>query len=298
MFKVLRNILKEKTENIAKKLTEKEISEEDLKDLLWDLEISLLESNVSLEVVEKLIEKLKSSLVGKKMSSLEIRNTVKKALKELLEEMLPEGNILDELKDKDKPWVVLLIGFNGNGKTTTVAKLASFFKDEGYSVVMAAGDTYRAAAIEQLEEHGKRLNVRVIKGTYGGDAAAVIYDAIAHAKSHKIDVVLGDTAGRVHVNKNLIEELKKIVRVTKPHLVLLVVDSTTGSDAITQAKLFGEVGFDGFIITKFDVDDKGGTILNVSYASSKKIFFLGVGQDYKDLKMFNKKEIIDKLLDF
>jgi len=298
MLKKLRSILKDKTEDIAKKLTEKEISEEDLKDVLWDMEISLLESNVSLEIVELLNTRIKDALIGKKLSSLEIKDKIKASLKSLLDELLLEGEFLERIREKETPRLIIFIGFNGVGKTTTIAKLGKFLLDKRYSVIFAAGDTYRAGAIEQLEEHARNLNIKVIKNRYGADSAAVIYDAVRYAESHKIDFVLADTAGRVHINKNLIDELQKIIRVNKPSFIFLVIDSTTGNDAISQAKLFNEVGFDGYIITKFDADNKGGTFLNVCYAIKKPIFFLGTGQGYEDLEIFKKEKIISKLIDF
>ncbi len=299
-FNKLRNIFREGTENIAKKLTEKNIKEEDLKDILWEMEIALLESNVSLEVVEKINEKIKENLIGKKISFLEIKEIIKDVLKEVLDEIIIEGNFKELVEDKAEgiPIVLLFFGFNGVGKTTTIAKIGKMLKDKGHTIVFAAGDTYRAAAIEQLEKHAKALEIKIIKSEYGSDSAAVIYDAIEYAKAHNIEYVLADTSGRTHINKNLIDELKKIVRVTNPTVKFLVVDATTGSDIINQAKLFNDVGFDGYIVTKTDVDSKGGALLNICYAVKKPIFFIGFGQDYENLKSFKKEEVINSLTNF
>jgi fused signal recognition particle receptor len=191
---------------------------------------------------------------------------------------------------------MLFLGINGSGKTTTIARLAYMLKQKNISVVLGAGDTFRAASIEQLEKHASNLGVPIIKQNYGSDPAAVAFDTIAYAKSHKIDVVLIDTAGRMHTKTDLIREMEKIVRVSKPDLKIFVAESITGNDAIEQAKVFNEsVNIDGIILTKADVDERGGTCISVSYITGKPILFIGVGQEYKDLEKFDKEKIIKNL---
>ena len=194
-----------------------------------------------------------------------------------------------------EPLLVMFLGFNGTGKTTTLAKLAYKFKDE--KPVLAAGDTFRAASIEQLEEHGRRIGAAVIRHNYGSDSAAVIFDARKHAAANGCRLVLADTAGRAHSNVNLMDELKKVVRVNKPDLKILVLDSMTGNDIYEQARMFNEaVGVDGIILTKADVYDKGGAALSAAYTIKKPILYLGVGQEYGDLREFNPSEVVKNLL--
>ncbi len=203
----------------------------------------------------------------------------------------------DEKRMKKEPFTLMFVGINGTGKTTTIAKVAQFFRDKGYSVVLAGADTYRAGSIEQLEEHGKRLGIRVIKSSYGGDPAAVAFDAVSHAKSHGINIVLIDTAGRMQTNQNLMNELVKVKRVVGPDLTVLTVDSLIGNDAIMQAEEFNKaVGVDTTILTKVDADVKGGSALSVTYVTQKPILFIGVGQTYKDLELFNPEKFVNMIL--
>ncbi len=285
-------------EKIPKKITEKKISEKDLSQILEDMEMSLLEADVALEVTEKIKEDLKKSLVGKDTKRLQVKKVIEDTIRKSLLEILDVPKIdLEKMIKQNKPCLMLFLGFNGSGKTTTLAKLANRFQKKKYSCVFAAGDSYRAASIEQLEEHGNRLGVKVIKHQYGADAAAVIFDAVEHAKAKGIDVVLADTAGRIHTNQNLMDELKKINKVNKPHLKLLIIDSITGNDAVEQARMFDEaIGIDGVILTKIDVNTKGGAVLSVCKVLGKPIIALGTGQEYKDLKEFNKEEFVDNLL--
>ncbi|ACV23844.1 signal recognition particle-docking protein FtsY [Methanocaldococcus fervens] len=287
-----------------KKVIKKEvvILEEDIEDVLEELEIELLEADVALEVVEKLIENIKNELVGKKISPdddvEEITiNAVKNAIKNILsQEKIDIEEIIKKNKAQGKPTVIVFVGINGTGKTTTIAKLAYKLKQKGYSVVLAAGDTFRAGAIEQLEQHAKNIGVKVIKHKQGADSAAVIYDAIQHAKARGIDVVLADTAGRQATNTNLMEEIKKVVRVTKPDLVIFVGDALTGNDAVYQAEEFNKaVDIDGIILTKVDADAKGGAALSIGYAIGKPILYLGVGQRYSDLIEFDADWMVKKL---
>jgi fused signal recognition particle receptor len=189
------------------------------------------------------------------------------------------------------------VGINGTGKTTTIAKVAQYIMDKGYSVVFAAGDTYRAGSIEQLEEHARRLGIRIIKHKYGGDPAAVAYDAISHAKAHGVNVVLIDTAGRMQTNQNLMNELAKVKRVVQPDLTVLTLDSLIGNDAVMQAEEFHKsIGVDATILTKVDADVKGGSALSVTYVTQKPILFIGVGQTYKDLELFNPEKFVNMIL--
>ncbi|MAF99014.1 MAG: signal recognition particle-docking protein FtsY [Nanoarchaeota archaeon] len=277
--------------------TTKKITAEKFDDLFWQLELVLLEHNVAVGVIERIKDDLKEELVDKPLPlsvSKKVESTLKKTVLDVL--TVDSLNIIDEIKKKDEPYVIACFGINGSGKTTTVAKLAHLLKRNGLTSVMAASDTFRAAAIQQLEEHGKNLDIRVIKHDYGADAAAVAYDAISHAKKHDIDVVLIDTAGRLHSNVNLMDELQKLCRVTSPDLNLFLGEAITGNDCIEQAQKFDEhVGIHGIIMTKADIDEKGGTPLSISYITKKPIFFLGVGQGYEDLEVFDKNKIIEKL---
>ena|SRR3989344_8002513 len=273
------------------------ITKEEFENIFDDLELLLLENNVALEVVEKLKEKLSESLIGKEIKKGLLEATIKEELKTALNELIIEpDNPLEIISFAQKPFVILFFGVNGTGKTTSIAKVAYFLKHAGHSVVLAAGDTFRAASIEQLAEHAKNLGVPIIKHDYNADPAAVGFDAIKYAKAHKIDIVLIDTAGRMHTKKNLIEEMKKIERITHPNLKLLIAESIAGNDAIEQAKTFHQaITIDGTILSKADIDEKGGTIISVSHATKKPIFYLGTGQHYQDLQLFNKQKFIESL---
>ena len=193
----------------------------------------------------------------------------------------------------EKPYVIVFFGINGSGKTTTIAKIAHLLQKNSLSVVLAASDTFRAASIEQLQEHADKLNIKLIKHNYGSDPSAVAFDAIKHSKAHNIDVVLVDTAGRLHSNINLIDEMKKIVRVTKPDLKIFVGESITGNDCVEQCSSFNEnIGIDAIILTKADVDEKGGTAISISYVTKKPILYLGMGQSYDSLEEFNPEKIV------
>jgi len=197
---------------------------------------------------------------------------------------------------QSKPYTLCFVGINGSGKTTTIAKVAKLLLNNNLSVVLAAADTFRAAAIDQLQIHADNLGVKLIKHDYGSDPAAVAYDAIAHAKSKNIDVVLIDTAGRMHSNINLTDEMKKIIRVANPDLKVFVGESITGNDCVEQAKTFNEaIEIDAIILSKADVDEKGGAAVSVSYVTGKPIIYIGIGQEYEDLKKFNSDEILNNL---
>ncbi|WP_297549154.1 signal recognition particle-docking protein FtsY [Thermococcus sp.] len=299
--KVEKKVETEKKPGIVERLLQVEIKEKDVEDALDELELELLEADVALETVEALREKIKEKLVGKKVRiGTNKAKLIENALREaILEILTPEKklDLLEMIRSKEeKPFVIVFVGFNGSGKTTTIAKLAHWLKKNGLSVVVAASDTFRAGAIEQLEEHAKRVGVKVIKHDYGADPAAVAYDAIQHAKARGIDVVLVDTAGRNELNRNLMDEMKKIVRVTKPDLVIFVGDSLSGNAVVEQAKQFNEaVRIDGVILTKLDADARGGAALSISHAIGAPILFVGVGQGYDDLKPFDEKWFVDRI---
>ncbi len=289
----------EKKLGLFERLLQVEIKEKDVERALEDLEIELLEADVALEVVDELRESIKRKLVGKKVKiGTDKAKVIEDAVKEAVLEVLTPPrkiNLLEEIRaKKEKPYVIVFVGFNGSGKTTTIAKLAHWLKKNGLSVVIAASDTFRAGAIEQVEEHAKRVGVKVIKHSYGADPAAVAYDAIQHAKARGIDVVLVDTAGRNELNRNLMDEMKKIVRVTKPDLVIFVGDSLAGNSIIDQARQFNEaVKIDGVILTKLDADSRGGAALSISHAIGAPILFVGVGQGYEDLRPFDEKWFVN-----
>jgi fused signal recognition particle receptor len=273
------------------------ISESKFEDLFWDIEIALLENNVAVEVIEKIKSDLKKEILDKKFNAFSLQKKIKEIFNNSLNEILSieRPDLLKEIKNK-KPYVIAFIGVNGSGKTTSLAKVANMLKKKGHSIVIAACDTFRAAALQQIEEHANNLDLKLIKHDYGSDAAAVAFDAIKHAESKKIDVVLIDTAGRSHSNINLMDELKKVIRVSKPDMKIFVGDSLTGNDVVEQAKSFNEaVGIDALILSKMDIDEKGGASISVSYVTKKPILFTGTGQQYKDLEEFDKEKIIEVL---
>ncbi|MEM4647902.1 MAG: signal recognition particle-docking protein FtsY [Candidatus Pacearchaeota archaeon] len=274
------------------------IDEKRIDDFLEDLRLILWQNNVANEVVEYIEKRLKEVCIGKEIDKKEFENFIKENLKKIIDEILLEPyDIIEKIKEKkEKPFVIVFFGINGSGKTTTIAKIAYLLKKHNLSCVFAASDTFRAASIEQIEKHAKNLNIKVIKHKYGSDPAAVAFDAINHAKANNIDVVLIDTSGRMHTDRNLIEEMKKICRVSKPDIKIFVGEAIVGNDAIEQGKTFNEeIGIDGIILTKADVDEKGGAALSIGYITKKPILFLGIGQNYDDLEFFNKEKILKNI---
>jgi fused signal recognition particle receptor len=296
--------LKSGFKGLVNKVTTTELKAENLNPILSEFKMSLVENDVAFPVAEKISNDLEKRLVGVQVKRLDDRKkVVEENLRQvLLEVMLTNRKIdllkmADEKRKKKEPFILMFVGINGTGKTTTIAKVAQFFRDKGYSVVLAGADTYRAGSIEQLEEHGKRLGIRVIKSNYGGDPAAVAFDAVSHAKSHGINIVLIDTAGRMQTNQNLMNELVKVKRVVGPDLTVLTVDSLIGNDAVMQAEEFNKaVGIDATILTKVDADVKGGSALSVTYVTQKPILFIGIGQTYKDLELFNPEKFVNMIL--
>jgi fused signal recognition particle receptor len=274
------------------------ISDEKLDDLLWDLEVGLLESDVAYSVIESIKKDIKEELKHISVERSKIGEIVENVLKNAISHVLMSNELdFDEfIKNHDKPVVIMFIGVNGSGKTLSIAKVATMLKKKGYSCVMAAGDTFRAGAIEQLSIHAEKVGVKIIKHGPGADPAAVAYDAIDHAKAKHKDVVLLDTAGRVQTNINLMDEMAKIKRVAKPDLIIFVGDALSGNDAVEQARRFNEVcGIDGVILTKVDTDAKGGSALSVAYTIGKPLLFIGVGQEYEDHIPFDPKWMIDNI---
>lgn len=280
------------------------ITEEKFENFFWELELMLLENNVAYEVIEEIKKELAEKIIGKEFQRGKIQDVLSSSIKEIIEKILLQPfDLIEKIKQErgksdetKRPYVILFLGINGSGKTTTLAKLAYLLKKNGLSCVLAASDTFRAAAIQQLEKHAEALGIRLIKHDYGADAAAVAYDSIEYAKAKGIDAVLIDSAGRLHSNRNLMDELAKLVRVSKPDLKIFVGEMLTGNDCIEQAKEFDKaVGIDAVILTKSDVDEKGGTAISIGYMLKKPILFLGTGQKYSDLEEFDKKKIMDKI---
>ncbi|MEW6604117.1 MAG: signal recognition particle-docking protein FtsY [Thermoproteota archaeon] len=296
--------LKKAFSSAAKGIGQKELTEKVLDDALLDLQIALLESDVAQEVVEDLSTKLKKELLGLKLEkSQDATQIVQSKLQAAVAEIFARAGKLDLIEkikakkeSKSGPFVIVFLGINGTGKTTTVAKIANLLRKAGFSVVVAAGDTHRAGAIEQLEQHTNRLSLKIVKQRYGADPSSVGRDAYEHAKKNYIDVVLMDTAGRMQTSKNLMDEMGKIVRVVKPDVKIFVGDSLAGNDTINQAREFFQyTTFDGAILTKIDADAKGGAAMSIAHITSKPIIYVGVGQGYDDIIPFDPDKFIESL---
>lgn len=292
--------LKKAFNEILERVKTTSLSEKEIEKYVEEFRLQLISCDVAVEVVDKLSEKLRveiSQLRFKRFAdpSGQVRELVYKMIDEILP---PEGFIekvmemIEEKKMRGEPLVILFVGPNGGGKTTTVAKIAKYFKDRGYSSVIAASDTFRAGAIEQIKKLAESIKIKVISQKYGADPAAVALDAIMSARSDKIPLVLIDTAGRTEVDINLLEEMKKIKKVVKPDIVVYVGDALIGNLAIEQAKKFNEyVGIDYVVLAKLDADSRGGAALSISYVTGKPLLFVGTGQTLEDIKPFNKNFI-------
>ena len=283
---------------LVRRVSASTLTEEEFNSLFEPLELELLESNVALDAVDSIKSNLKKDLVGIDIKKGKEEETVKTSLKEAISTLLKEPpNLLQQINKKlEKPYVIVAVGINGTGKTTTLAKLANYLKSNKLSVALAAADTFRSASIEQLEKHASALKVPLIKKGYNSDPASVAFEAIQYSKKNKIDVLLIDTAGRMHTNSNLMREIEKIVRVSQPDLKLFIGEAITGNDSIEQAKAFdSSIGIDGSILTKAELDEKSGAILSIAHITSKPIFFLGTGQSYKDLTPFSKSWFLKQL---
>ena len=277
----------------------KRIKEDPLDEILDELEIILLEADVAYPVVEEIKKGVRENLVGRKYDrSYTLEQVVEMSVKDAVRDVLKinEFDFDGWLAERDRPTVIMFVGINGTGKTTAIAKIAKRVQDQNMTVVMAACDTFRAGAIEQLTIHADKLGCKIVKQGRDADPSAVAFDAIEHAKSKRKDVVLIDTAGRMQTNNNLIEEMKKIVRVAKPDLKVFVGDSLAGNDAIEQAKVFdAAVGIDAVILTKIDTDAKGGAALSIAHTIGKPIAFVCNGQEYGDIIKFNTEWMIDRM---
>ena len=283
-------------------IREKTISEKHVEDTLWELEMGLLEGDVAMEVASEVVESVKQNLVGKKIKrSNDITEYTFNALRDAVAEIIdiPGKNMtemIEEKKAQGEPLVVMFVGINGTGKTTTIGKLANYYLKKGYTPVIAASDTFRAGAIEQVNYHADNVGVKLIKHQKGSDPAAVAYDAIEHARAQGKELVLIDTAGRMQTNTNLMDEMKKIKRVANPDLVIFVGDALTGNDATEQAVKFNDaIDVDGVILTKADADSKGGASLSIGYVIKKPILFLGMGQGYDDIMEYDAQWMLNQL---
>ena len=286
--------------NAAKSLGEKELNEKDVEDILFELEIALLESDVATEVIDSIKFDLKEKLIGSKVGRSEIEKFVKDSLISnisMLFDAVGKIDLFEKINEKKKqgqPFLILFVGINGTGKTTSLAKIAYMLQQAKYSVVVAAADTFRAGAIEQLREHTNRLNLKLVAQNYESDPAAVARDAVLYAKSHKTDCVLIDTAGRMQTSKNLMEQIGKITKVVNPDMKIFVGDSLAGNDTVNQAREFYEhVKFNGSILTKSDADARGGAALSIVKVTSTPVLFVGVGQEYPDLIPFDKEIFLE-----
>lgn len=268
-------------------------------DLLNDIEIALLTADVGVETTQQLIKTLTAKLARKELSDAE---AVFHCLQEEMKQILRPCALPLTISSEVKPYVILVVGINGSGKTTTIGKLAHHFKQNKKNVLLAAGDTFRAAAIEQLQIWGERNHVPVIAQQPGADTAAVIYDAMEAAKARGVEVLIADTAGRLHTQSNLMAELQKVKRVltkidaSAPHEILIVLDATLGQNALNQVKQFNEaIGVTGIVLTKLDGTAKGGIIFAIAQQTKTPIRFIGVGEGINDLRPFQADEFVDAL---
>ena len=301
MFEKLKKIFSE----TAKSLGQKSISKKEIDSIFDKLEISLMENDVAQEIVDKLTSKIKNEIQNLKLErSEDSEQVITTKLYSFLSDLFLSTNnktdiiqsILEKKRSKAGPYSIIFLGINGTGKTTTVAKFCKLLRDHGVSVVLAAADTHRAGAIEQITHHGDNLNVKVITQRYGADPSAVARDALEHARKNYIDAVLIDTAGRMQTSKNLMEEVSKIIRVIKPDMKIFVGDSLAGNDTVNQAREFFEyTNYDGSILTKSDADSKGGAAISIAYLTHKPILYLGVGQGYDDLAEFDYDAFLDSI---
>jgi len=300
VFQKLRAGLK----GLVEKVATTQLKAEQIRLIMQDFKLELVENDVAFSVADHIGVEMEKRLDGVQVKRVEDRKQlVRDNLRSVLLGILTPSERIDFLGLAEKkrglrePFVVAFVGINGTGKTTSIAKVCKLLMKGGFSVVLACADTYRAGSIEQLEEHARRLGVRMIKHMYGSDPAAVAFDAISHARAHGVNVVLIDTAGRIQTDRNLMGELGKIKRVVKPDLTVLTVDSLTGNDAVVQAEEFHKsVGVDATILTKTDADVKGGSALSVAYVTKKPILFIGTGQRYDDLEEFKPERFTDMIL--
>ena len=275
------------------------IDEDDLQDHLDDLELTLLSSDVEMSVAGEILDGVEANLVGETRRRLQSTgNLVQDSLREALYDVISVGqfDFEERIASAEKPVVIVFTGVNGVGKTTTIAKLAQYLEDRGHSSVLANGDTYRAGANQQLGEHAEALDVPYISHEQGGDPTAVIYDAVEYAEANDVDVVLGDTAGRLHTSEGLMDQLSKIERIIEPDMTLFVDEAVAGQDAVTRATEFDAAAeIDGTILTKADADPQGGAAISIAHVTGKPILFLGTGQGYDHLERFDPEDVVDQL---
>ena len=296
--------LKSSFGGLVQKISQKELSDKEISQILDEFLLVLVENDVAYSVAQTICSSLRD-----KLKTVEIRRfsdstePAKTVLREVLLELLKGSGeesffkVLNERKSEQKSCIILFVGVNGTGKTSSIAKIGHLLLRRGFSVVIAAADTYRTGSIEQIEEHARRIGIKTIKHDYGGDSAAVAFDAVNYASAHGINVVLIDSAGRMQTNKNLLEEMKKIARVAKPDLTILVVDALTGNDAVEQGQKFSEaVNIDGVILTKLDADAKGGSAISMAAVIGKPILFATVGQNYEDLVSFEPEQMVENII--
>jgi fused signal recognition particle receptor len=302
MFNKLKQVFSNVINKFSEVLTTKELSYDEFNEVFQEFEVELLEADVAYDVVQVIKDSLAKEIVGSRIgrfsnTSEYVRTVFFKTLEEILKKGCYKGDLISEIKNSQKPYVMVFMGVNGVGKTTTIAKVAYFLKTNNLSSVVIASDTFRAGAQEQLEIHSKRLNIPFIGGKYRSDPAAVAKDGITYASKNNIDVALVDTAGRMHTDVDLMNEIKKIIRVVKPNMKVLILDALTGNDALNQASWFDKyVGVDTVILTKLDADVKGGTALSIIVSLGKPIIFLGVGQRYDDLIPYNPEILLKRMI--
>lgn len=292
----LRESFKKFIDSVVDTATTLLIPKEKLYEALEEFKLELISRDVAFEAAEDITNKIKELIEEKKIRD---KKTLVKTLREIISSYFESAGRIDilELAKTRKPLKIVFMGVNGVGKTTSIAKVAVYLREHGHRPLMIAADTFRAAAQEQLKKHSEKTGIPVFMGKYGADPASVAYDGISYAQNRGFDVVLIDTAGRMHTDVDLVNELRKIMKVVKPDLKLLVVDALTGNDAIEQARFFNDaVGVDGFIVTKYDAYEEGGVPISLVYVLKKPIVFIGTGQDYRDLKPFNHLEYLDKVL--
>ncbi len=300
MFKKLKELFRSFTSQIVDAIRYRTLSTEEVDRLSEELMLQLVEADVAYDAAEVIVNKLREKLLNTKIPRGEDAerftfNLLKETLREILERGAANIDLL-KLVSEYKPLKLVFMGVNGVGKTTTIAKVAYMLKNHGLKPVIVAADTFRAAAQEQLKKHSENLGLPFIGGKYGADPAAVAFDGVIYAQKRGLDAVLIDTAGRMHVDVDLMNELRKVVRVVRPDLKILILDALTGNDAIEQAKAFhNAVGVDAVILTKVDADVKGGTALSVILGIDRPVLYLGVGQKYEDLVPYDP-ELILKLL--
>jgi fused signal recognition particle receptor len=289
------------TDKVKVLITDREliVSEKDISEALSELEMTLLTSDVALPVTDAIIAHVRSNLIGKhRKIGQSVDALVVGALKRALLEVLGTGfSLVEFIETHNRPVKILFTGVNGTGKTTTVAKIGAYLKKQGFSVVIGAGDTYRAGATEQISVHAERIGIKIIQHQEGADPSAVLFDSVQYAVSHKVDVVLADTAGRFHTKSNLMNQLEKIRRVMKPDLVVYVDEAVAGNDAVIRAAEFDRtVGADAIVLTKADMDSRGGAAISIAHTIGKPLMFLGTGQRYEDIIPFEPKQVVEELL--